>query len=388
MPVWHDWSSLARETFRSLTREDLTSVYKREWPEARRQLVSEHREEIEAEGRRWKRWLRTTNAIVFGLVRRLTPARRVFFVVGLLAFLSGFWNLAAGNRPTGGFDLLFGFIIFLFLLAMELVDKIAFRDELALARELQADLVTRELPDHPSFALAAFNRTANMVGGDLYEFVALPDGRLALLFGDASGHGMAAGLVMAVAHAGFRTQLAIDPSPRAMVEVLNRILCATGGTRSFFSCVYALFRSDGRFAITVSGHPPPVQIEGTGRIIQRFGKGSYPLGIRLNLSWEPIEGSLSSGETLLLYSDGLYEACDDSDIQFGEERVERVVRLFAGASPTDLVRELSEQLAAFCGRRSPEDDVSIAAIRFEGLKEIIDRNRAEERPPEIRIKTD
>jgi sigma-B regulation protein RsbU (phosphoserine phosphatase) len=174
---------------------------------------------------------------------------------------------------------------------------------------------------------------------------------------------MAAGLVMAVAHAGFRTQLAVDPSPSAMIEALNRILCATGGTRSFFTCVYALFEGNGRFTITVCGHPSPLRIDGAGKVVQRFGTGSYPLGIRANLSWDAASGSLAPGETLLLYSDGLYETCDASDNQFGEERIERAVRLFAGARPADLTRELSEQLAAFCGRRSPEDDVSIAAIR-------------------------
>jgi len=363
MPLLRDWGELARATIRELTREDFRSVYRREWPEARRQLVSGQREEIDAERRRWKRWFRTANAIVFGLVRRLTPARRVFFVIGLLFFFSGFWNLAAGQRAGGAIDLLLGFIDFMFLLSMELVDKIAFRDELVLARELQANLVTQTLPEHPSFDLAAYNQIANMVGGDLYEFVPLPDGRLALLFGDASGHGMTAGLVMAVAHAGFRTQLGIDASPPAMVEALNRILSATGSTRSFFSCAYVLFESDGRFATTVSGHPPVLQIDGAGTIVRRFGTGSYPLGIRANLSWEITEGVLARGETLLLYSDGLYETRDASDTPFGEERIERTVRLLAGSLPTHLVYDLSQQLNAFLGGRLPEDDVSIAAVR-------------------------
>jgi hypothetical protein len=122
MSLLDDWAGLARDTIHSLSRDELAGVYAREWPEARRQLVSQHREEIDSERRRWKRWLRTSNAVVFGLVRRLTPARRVFFVVGLVAFFSGFWNLAGGNRPTGALDLLLGFIIFLFLLARELVD--------------------------------------------------------------------------------------------------------------------------------------------------------------------------------------------------------------------------------------------------------------------------
>ena len=129
---------------------------------------------------------------------------------------------------------------------MELIDKIKFRDELELARDLQADLIPKSPPQTDEYEIAAFNRIANTVGGDIYDFVPLPDGRLAVLFGDASGHGMAAGLVMAVAHAAFRTQLDIDPSPRAIISSLNRILCRTGGSRSFFSCCYVLFAATAR----------------------------------------------------------------------------------------------------------------------------------------------
>lgn len=367
MSPFDDWAALARETFRSITREDFTSVYAREWPEARRQLVAQHRDAIEGEPKRWKRWMRVANAVVFGLTRRLGPVRRVLFAFALILAVVDIFAVRISTKSwdlrVGGANTIFAFLIVAFLLALELVDKIAFRDELVLARELQADLVTLDLPEHPSYELAAFNRTANMVGGDLYEFVRLPDERLAVLFGDASGHGMTAGLVMAVAHAGFRTQLDVDPSPSAMIAALNRILCATGSTRSFFACVYALMEADGRFSVAVCGHPNPLRIDGNGQVVQRFGNGSYPLGIRLNLSWKSEDGILAPSETLLLYSDGLYEACDASDNAFGEERIERVVRLFAGAHPSNLVRELSEQLAAFCGRRSPEDDVSIAAVR-------------------------
>jgi len=368
MPALPDWAELARSTFRSLRREDVTGFYTQEWPKARRQLVSGHQDQIEGERRRWKRWLRISNAVLFGLTRRLAPVRRVLFALALVLAVVDIFavRISAKNWDirVGGFNTLVAFLIVACLLAMELVDKLAYRDELELARDLQATLVTSALPTPEGFELGAFNRIANMVGGDLYEFELLPDGSLALLFGDASGHGMAAGLVMAVAHAGFRTQLEVDASPRAMVRALNRILCATGGTRSFFSAVYVLARPDGSFAATVAGHPPPVIIGCEGTIRARLGVGSYPLGIRPALDWEPIEAALKPGETLLLYSDGLYETCDDRGNAFGEARIESLVRLFGGAPPEELVRELSQHMLTFCAGKTPEDDVSIAAIRY------------------------
>jgi hypothetical protein len=141
---------------------------------------------------------------------------------------------------------------------MELVDKLHFKDELVMARDLQAQLVPRVVPEIGFFELGAFNRIANTVGGDLYAFEPLPDGRLAVLFGDASGHGMAAGLVMAVTHAVFRTQLPVDPSPAMMIASLNRVLCETGNARSFFPA----FTPSGRAARRSSRPSAHSQLDG------------------------------------------------------------------------------------------------------------------------------
>jgi sigma-B regulation protein RsbU (phosphoserine phosphatase) len=246
---------------------------------------------------------------------------------------------------------------------MELVDKINYRDELELARELQSSLIPKALPSLPGYELGAYNRIANMVGGDIYDFVLLPDGRLAVLFGDASGHGMTAGLVMAVAHAAFRTQLETDPAPEAMFATLNRILCRTGGPRAFFGCVYLLISPDGTFTGSVAGHPPPLRIDGSGQIRERIGKGAYPLGIKTPLAWETQHGKVETGEVLLLHSDGLSEAADVSGAQFGEARLELSIRRAATLPAPALVEALARDVMDFCGRQTPEDDVSIGAIR-------------------------
>src|SRR6185295_2929159 len=166
------------------------------------------------------------------------------------------------------------FLVMTLLLAMELIDKLKYRDELQLARDLQASLIPHQMPQSERWDIAAFNRIANTVGGDIYDFVPLPDGRMAILFGDASGHGMAAGLVMAVAHAAFRTQLEVEPSPPSIIASLNRILCRTGGSRSFFSCCYVLLSPDGEYTITLAGHPPVLKIDNLGRVVERIARGA------------------------------------------------------------------------------------------------------------------
>lgn len=369
MPALRDWKELGRETFRSVTKDDWAGLWGEEWRSAQAQLISEQREDIEKEPRRWKRILRSVNAVVYGLARRLQPTRRILYVAALVFALFNACDMRFKRGDTniqigGGFGLLLAFLLVEVLLALELVDKIRFRDELELARELQASLLPKTLPELPAWELAAWNRIANMVGGDVYDFVPLPDGRLAVLFGDASGHGMAAGLVMAVAHAGFRTQLETDPSPEAVIPSMNRLLCRAGGPRSFFSCVYILASPDGRLRITVSGHPQVLRMDQRGIVLERYGKGSYPLGIRSTLDWPIDESSLGPGESLVLYSDGLTEARNNLEQEFGDERIEGALRLFAASSSAaTLVSELAGAVNRFCGRVPPEDDVSIAVIR-------------------------
>jgi serine phosphatase RsbU (regulator of sigma subunit) len=364
---------MAKETGRSIRRDDVRELFSREWAGARQRLIEEYRGRIESEPRKLRRFLLELNAIVYGLTRRLAPTRRLVLAVALLCvFLSGMGACQIGRSGSrlhvsvdfGGI-LAVSVVLLLGLLAMELVDKLAFRDELVLARELQADLLPKSPPSMPGFEISAFNRIANMVGGDLYDFVNLPDGRLSLLFGDASGHGMAAGLVMAVAHAGFQTQLEVDPSPSSIFGALNRILCRTGGPRSFFSCTYVLLSPDGSLSATFAGHPPLLIIGANGEVRDSIGKGAYPLGIKDGLSWETLDGKIEPGESILLSSDGLPEA-RDGEREFGEERVLQIVRQSAGRPASEVTANLARELSAFCGRRAPEDDVSIVVLKYVG----------------------
>ena len=383
MPSGHDWGDLLRSTFHSVGKEDIAGLYSREWRNAKDKLTAEDADALAGERRKVRRFLKTTNSVLFGLSKRLAPARRALFLVVLLMFILSLGGshfdseketVHNGVKTTTHYTidldstwLSIASALLVFLLAMELVDKINYRDELELARDLQASLIPKVLPSVPGLEIGAYNRIANTVGGDTYDFVPLRDGGLAVLFGDASGHGMAAGLVMAVAHAAFRTQLDVDAAPPAMFSTLNRILCRTGTSRAFFGCVYLRIAPDGSFVGSVAGHPLPTILAGReGLLKRRIGTGAYPLGIKTDLAWPVESGTLETGDILLLHSDGLSEARNDRGEEFGESRVEAAAKNASTATAPELASRLAGQLEAFCGREVPDDDVSIAVIRRTG----------------------
>ncbi len=361
-----DWLDLGRNTIDSLKTGDVTRFYATEWPETKKMLIADHLESIEQEPKRVRRVLRTGSAILHGLAKRLAPHRRVLFLFSWVAFFICIVSIFAQMRhpPFATFvEIVATFLVLTLLLAMELIDKIKYRDELELARDLQAGLIPKEPAQTPQYEIAAFNEIANTVGGDIYDFVPLPDGRLAVLFGDASGHGMTAGLVMAVAHAAFRTQLDVDPSPASIISTLNRILCRTGGPRSFFACCYALLSPNGDFLVTVAGHPQVLKIDREGKVVERLGRGSYPLGIKDGMAWEESRGTLGAGERLLFHSDGLTEARDLNGHEFGDGLVEAVAARHLNAPPSALVQSYVNEWKRFTSGSAADDDVSIAVIQ-------------------------
>ncbi len=366
------WMDLAKETVDSFDSRDVADLYTVEWAEARDVLLSEHRAAIEQERSGFRRGLLKASALLHGLVRRLSPPRRLVVLFVLLGFLLSTVKLIGRDWPADAdgtvFSLLLCLFLLLVLLGLELVDKLRFRDELVMARQLQAELVPQALPAVPGYELGAFNRVANTVGGDIYEFLPLPDGRLAVLFGDASGHGMAAGLVMAVAHTAWRLQVEKDPAPAAVLETLNRVLCRTGscrtsGPRQFFAGVALLLAPDGSFTAAVAGHPPMLRVDAHGTVVGRFGRGAYPLGVKEGQAYAVEEGQLPPGESLVLHSDGLHEARDARGVEFGDARILSVLLRTAGQGAGSVVAALANEVLSFLGRKPIGDDVSIAVLR-------------------------
>ncbi len=344
---------------------ELPGLWRRDWKSAYAILTREHAEEEEPRGWCRRTWRRAKN-LFFGLSYKLSPPRRLLFALCLiLAFLGldtdrvkvGDESIEIWTRPVLLFAAVVGLI---FLLILELADRVLVRDELEVARQLQRDLLPRDAPATPGYEFAFSYRSANTVGGDYYAFLLLPDGKGALVSGDASGHGMASALLMAIANTTLKLAVDVDPAPVAVARMMNRALQEAGGSRGFLTLFYAVLDpASGHLDHVCAGHPFPMVRRADGSLAT-LGSGSFPIGLRQDLHLEAAEARLGPGDLLLLYTDGIPEAVDETGEAFGFDRLEQ--SFAAGGAPQEVHDRILNDLAEFEGDQELRDDRSLVVI--------------------------
>jgi hypothetical protein len=300
-----------------------------------------------------RRFLHRCRIIFLGLSSKLSPVRRMLFAVCLALALIG----VQVGRPSFLLASVAGLVL---LLALELADRIVIRDELEVARELQREILPHTPPAVPGYQFAFSYRTANTIGGDYYDFLPMPNGRLALMVGDASGHGIAAGLIMAIANTTLKMALDTEEHPLAVATMVNRALFRTGGSRAFMTlfCGF-LDPTSGRLDYFSAGHPYPMLRRTDGSIVE-LGEGCLPLGIRDDVSPTPGTVDLEPGDLLLMYTDGIPEAVNQAGAAFGFDRLRDL--LVPGGTVTEVHDRVLRELAAFGGELDPVDDRSLVVI--------------------------
>lgn len=316
-----------------------------------------------------RRLLVQAKLLFLSVSQKLSPGRRMLFAGSLIAAALGLAEIRLVIDGDGGkvitldssaLFFLAAIAGLLFLFAVELVDRVLVRDELSVARELQRELLPQASPDLPGWRFAHSWRTANEIGGDYYHFEPLPDGRLALIVADASGHGMAAGLIMAVANASLLSALEQDPSPAVVAQTLHRAVRRMGNRRAFMTLFYGLLEpATGGLEYVCAGHPFPL-LRRTGGAIEEAGAGSFPVGLRDRLT--PVLGSLTlePGDLLVLFSDGLFEAVDHAGQAFGFERLRAELASATGASEAHA--RIQAAFARHVGEEPLADDLTLVVV--------------------------
>jgi serine phosphatase RsbU (regulator of sigma subunit) len=235
--------------------------------------------------------------------------------------------------------------------------------ELRVARLIQQTLLPKSVPRHPGYDVAAYYRPAREVGGDFYDFLELEDGRLGLVVGDATGHGVPAALMMANTQSVLRAVAQRGGSePGRILAEVNEVLRSYIPPSMFVTCFYAILDpKSGTLRYANAGHDLPYLWHG-GDCEELRARG-MPLGLMPGMSYEEKEMVLDTGEGLLFYSDGLVEAHNPEGEMFGFPRLRALVAQHAEEERA-LRDLLMKELHSFTGEEwEQEDDITLVTLR-------------------------
>ena len=240
--------------------------------------------------------------------------------------------------------------------------------DLSVARDIQLGLLPTRPPDLAGFDIRGMNRPADQTGGDYFDWQKLPDGRLAVVLADVTGHGIGPALVMAVCRAYARSTAPTTPDPAALLVRLNDLLHDDLPADRFITFVVAILDSARGTAHLVSaGHGPTLLYRAATREVTQFGGDGIPLGVLPGSEYGPTNDlTLAEGDVLVMLTDGYFEWCRVSDDQpFGTARLGETLRAIAGtgADAATILRTMDETVQAFCEGSPQSDDMTAIVIK-------------------------
>lgn len=243
---------------------------------------------------------------------------------------------------------------------LEALERQRIEQELRVARLIQQTLLPKDVPHVAGWEVDAYYQPARAVGGDFYDFIPYPDGRLGFVIGDVTDKGVPAALVMATTRSLLRSAAERFESPSAILERTNELLVEDIPPRMFVTCLFGLLNPEsGHFVYANAGHDVPYLRTEDG-VVELRARG-MPLGLLPGMKYEEKEVHMRAGECLLLYSDGLVEAHSPTHEMLGFPRLQG---LMATRTKENLVPFLLERLREFTGPDwVQEDDVTMVLLR-------------------------
>jgi phosphoserine phosphatase RsbU/P len=235
--------------------------------------------------------------------------------------------------------------------------------EMKIARQIQHQLMPDEFPSIPPLQMAVLFKPVAQLGGDLYDWIAFDDGRLAIAIGDVAGKGAPAALYGALSSGVIRTRAGRKYPPAQMLELVNKTLYQRPIEGQYVAVTYAIYDPQTRsIALSNSGLPYPLLVRGGQPTF--LNVGGIPLGLFPDSTYEEMSLPLQTGDVLVFYSDGVIEMRNAEGEEFGLKRLAETVRVNHDKTPEEIVKSVSAALAEFIGRVRPHDDRTMVVVRM------------------------
>jgi serine phosphatase RsbU (regulator of sigma subunit) len=322
------------------------------------------------------RRIRMVKEFFWAVLEKLTPARRVLLLAAMVLLI----------LPTGGFSYngsdhelhvveldfhFWGGLLMFLLLMLEIADRVVMKRDLQIAREIQTWLLPGAPPQIPGIAVAYITRPANTVAGDYYDVFPRPgktpeESRVVFAVADVAGKSIPAAMLMATFQASLKTLSTAQVPLPELAGNMNRYACSNsqGGLR-FTTAFLSEYDATRRiFTYINAGHNNPILRRSNG-LIERLDVGGLPLGIMAEAQYESASVALGPGDWLIIFTDGLIEAENAAQEEYGETRLLAAIAAGASSTPAEMLNRFMAEIDLFVGTTPQHDDVTCLLIKAE-----------------------
>jgi phosphoserine phosphatase RsbU/P len=321
--------------------------------------------------RRGRHWWEVTKQFFWAILEKLSPARRVLLLLALLMIILNpevHWTTKEGTHIVG-FDVrLWGGLLMFVLLVLEVADRVVMKRDLQIAREIQMWLLPLNPPTVPGLEIAFATRPANTVAGDYYDVFPRTHGEgenqtYLLAIADVAGKSIPAALLMATFQASLKALSATACPLADLVERMNHYVCTNsqGGLR-FTTAFLGEYDPDSRTLTYINaGHNAPILRRESGAI-ERLEAGGIPLGIHDGSAYQTGTVLFAPNDWLVIFTDGVVEAVNDGDEEYGETRLLSVLTAGVSGPPARLLSKIMVDLDFFVGTTPQHDDITCMLV--------------------------
>lgn len=239
---------------------------------------------------------------------------------------------------------------------------IQIQKEIQVATGIQKNLLPLEMPDIKGYDIYAVNIPAQEVGGDYYDFIKISESKTAIALGDVSGKGLPAAMLMANLQATLRGQLLFCNCLNDCIKRANNLLYKSTDGSKFVTLFLGILDTETNSLIyTNAGHNVPILLRKDKKI--KLDKGGMILGCMENIEFEEEEITFEKDSTLVIYSDGITEAINEAEEEFGEERLEKTFMENRNESSQNIIKNILNELKLHVGNNPQSDDITIMVIK-------------------------